>query len=358
MISAGPIGVGIPQPQPHPNIPPQPFNQQRNAALEHQLAHRRARKPHDRNMPEGVEDTVIGNGVQEYKKLREAERKLDYTMIKKRLDIQDAVTRSGRKFKTMRIWISNTAMNQPWQASSLDENAYDFSQAEDGSYRVKIEGRLLEDDEPSLEDEEDEVNQEASDATETKGEDGENKLKASQNTRKRLSHFFKAITVDFDKSNKIQASGEPNQIEWTKPASTTSGNSSASDFDVLEFERKGDENINVTINLTRDEIPERFRLSPALSEVLDADEEDRAGIVLGIWKYIKAIGLQEDEEKRTIRCDERLKAVRNPNHHCKSTADMANRSLVQTQSFSLRYLIALALILKRCLPSSFLIRYE
>ena len=263
-------------------------------------------------MPEGVDDTVIGNGVEEYKRLRDVERKLDYTMMRKRLDIHDSVTRNGRRFRTMRIWISNTAQNQPWQATSLDENAFDFSQAEDGTYRVKIEGRLLDEDETLLEDEEHEANGVEPNTADGKGEDSE-KTKASQPSRKRFSQFFKTITVEFDRF-KGQPTDTMNQIEWAKPAAPAPDAASASqsaDFDVLEFERKADENMNVTINLTRDENPERYQLSPALAEVLDSNEGDRAGVVLGIWDYIRAMGLQEDEEKRAIRCDDRLKAVRN-----------------------------------------------
>lgn len=299
----GPIAVGAPQPQPHAPTAGQPYPPQRNAALEHQLAQRRARKPHDRNMPDGVEECVIGDGIQEYKALREVERKLDYTMMRKRLDIHDSVTRNGRRFRTMRIWITNTAQNQPWQATALEENAFDFSQAEDGTYRVKIEGRLLDDDETLFTDEE---GGEKSATTEAQEQEGE--AKPTSSSRKRFSQFFRSITVEFDKF-RGQATDPMNQIEWRKPQQNAPNAAGASEFDMLEFERKGDENMNITINLTRDETPERYSLSPALAEVLDTKEEDRAGIVLGIWDYVRAMGLQEDEEKRAIRCDDRLKAV-------------------------------------------------
>lgn len=54
----------------------------------------RSQKPVDRNIPEGVEDCVIGDGVQRYRDLRELERRLDSTMMRKRLDIQDSVNRN------------------------------------------------------------------------------------------------------------------------------------------------------------------------------------------------------------------------------------------------------------------------
>jgi SWI/SNF-related matrix-associated actin-dependent regulator of chromatin subfamily D len=292
-----PVG---PHAQPHQSIVNQQ-QAQRNVHVEHQLAQRRSRKPNDRNMPEGLEDITIGDGVQQYKELRDVERKLDYAMMRKRLEIGDAIHRMNKRHKTMRIWISNTAENQPWQEKGLDADAFDFATGVDGTYKVRIEGRLLDDD---TEDPMTNNNNEEEEEEEDKAEDvpmADMIDKAPKgNTRKRLSHFFKAISVEYDRSRDI--STEPPQIEWKKQAS-------GSDFDSLEFERKGDENSNITINLTRAETPERFRLSKALSDVLDTDEEDKSGAVLGVWDYVKAMGLQEDEEKRAVRCDERLRAV-------------------------------------------------
>ena len=54
----------------------------------------RSQKPTDRNIPEGVEDCIIGDGVQRYRELREIERRLDSTMMRKRLDLQDSVNRN------------------------------------------------------------------------------------------------------------------------------------------------------------------------------------------------------------------------------------------------------------------------
>ena len=128
--------------------------------------------------------------------------------------------------------------------------------------------------------------------------------------RTKLSHFFKSITIEFDRAKFIGPDGL-NQIEWKKPMIPphTATLPPSADFDQLEFERKSDENINCTINLVRDENPERFRLSKQLAEVLDMQEDDRAGVVMGLWEYVKAMGLQEDEERRGIRCDDRLRAV-------------------------------------------------
>ena len=294
--SSGPIQGGGPHPQQHPGIPTQHI-QARNAAVEHQLAQRRSRKPNDRNMPDGVDEFIIGDGVQQYKELRDVERKLDYGMMRKRLDIQDSINRNVKRHKTIRVWISNTTENQPWQAKGLDENSFDFHSGDDGTYRIKIEGRLLDDEKDDL----------LSVDSESE-EDGQSEhVKAEEGTkpripRKRMSHFFKSISIEYDKSKGLPSTDPMSQqIEWKRQ-----GNA---EFDCIEYERKGDENLNITINLVRGEQPERYRLSPALANALDVEEADRAEVVMGIWEYVKAMGLQEDEEKRTVRCDDRLRQV-------------------------------------------------
>lgn len=288
-----------------------------------ELAKRRARKPTDKNIPDGVEDIIIGEGAQQYKDLRDVERHLDAAMMRKRLDIQDSVKREGKSYKTLRIWISNTAENQPWQARGLDENAFDFSTGMEATYRVKIEGRLLEDEDADSsedKDSDDGAEPEAArekdvDAMEQDEEDLASKGKDTATTqpRKNLSHFFKSITVDFDRGKSVQPDAA-STIEWKKPPihPNTANPPSSADFDCLEFERKSDENINCTINLVRDENPERYRLSKELSDLLDVQEATRGEIVTGIWDYVRALGLQEDDEKRGVRCDERLRAVRLP----------------------------------------------
>lgn len=305
---------------PHAQGPPNPQLLARGnaAAMETELAKRRSRKPTDKNIPEGIEDAIIGDGVHQYKSLREVERRLDSAMMRKRLDIQDSVNRNVKRYKTLRIWISNTAEGQPWQAQEMDENAYDFSSENEAIYRVKIEGRLLDDDQADStaedSDDDEDGNQDGAekdgDAMDHDGAATDKPAVPGTLPRKRLSHFFKSITIEFDRSKSLQPEKHA-QIEWKKPALPPNITilPSSADFDSLEYERQSDENLNVTISLVRDENPERFKLSRELQEVLDTEEEDRAGTVMGIWEYVKALGLQQDEEKRAIQCDDRLKAV-------------------------------------------------
>jgi SWI/SNF-related matrix-associated actin-dependent regulator of chromatin subfamily D len=269
--------------------------QQRQLA-EHQAAARRSRKPNTREMPEDVEEWIIGDGVQQYKSLREVEKRLDHSMLRKRLDIQDSVNRTVKRQKIMRLWISNTAKSQPWQGGTLDDSGFDFGNAGEGTWRVTVEGRLLDDDSEAASplEESDDEDEDMHD------DDDKEKSTAVKQPRQKFSHFFKALSVEYDRSKNI--STDPTaQVDWKKQANV--------DFDCIEFERKGDENMNITINLVRDEQPERFRLSAALARTLDLEEADRAEVVMGLWDYVKANGLQEDEERRNVRCDQALKLV-------------------------------------------------
>lgn len=173
---------------------------------------------------------------------------------------------------------------------------------------MKIEGRLLDEDEDDLDSVD--SDDEAENDDDAMDEDGKAQKKSKPPAKQyKLSHFFKAMTVDFDRSK--TKDGADQNVEWKKPvvAPNAPNLPNAADFDQLEFKRGGDENINITINLVRDENPERFLLSPQLAEILDATEATRSEAAMGIWDYVKALGLQEDEEKRSFECDDRLRAV-------------------------------------------------
>lgn len=261
--------------------------QQHNAVLEHQLAQRRAKKPTDLNPPDGIEDMIIGDGVQQYKELRDLERRLDYTIMRKRLDLQETFSRNNKRPRTLRISISNTAANQPWQRGALDENAFDFQTTGDATARIRVQGHLLEDPDNDIfasDDEED--------------EEGHTPKK---NAPAKMMHFFKHMTIEFDKSrNNVPDPGW--QVEWKKQANMA-------DLDYIDFARKTDENININILLTRDEQPERYQLSPVLASILDMEEGDRAEIVMALWDYVRCFGLQGEEDMRAVRCDDELRQV-------------------------------------------------
>jgi len=279
----------------------------------------RAASPTDKNIPEGVEDIIIGNGVKQYKDLREIERRLDAVMMRKRMDLQEIRPQTHERTRTLRVWISNTAENQPWQGRGLEEDAFDFNTGMEGSFKVKIEGRVLDEEKTNAEsddaaDEEpakengnnpDEMDHDAP------SESGKKPTPVSTKPRQKLSHLFKQITVEYDRNKDLPADGA-GFFEWKKPSKIPPNATTLpplADFDCLEFERKSDENINCTISLYRDENPERFAISKDLAEIVDIEEGTRDRVVTGIWDYARALNLQQDEEKRLIQCDDRLRAV-------------------------------------------------
>lgn len=293
---------------------------------------RRALTPTDKTIPEGIDKLIVGDGVQQYKRLRDVERKLDSIMMRKYLDMKDEAEgwpafglRNTRR-KKLRIWISNSVENQPWQGGSLEESAFDFNMGVEATYRVKIEGKVIEekDEEEDADDANDQNGNEdkmdtsenepanaGGKADEVTSRNGPLSLTQPSQKRTKMSHFFNRITIDFERDKNLQPEGMT-QIEWVKPQSNVPLSQPASDFDSLEFERKSDENINITINFFWLETPsrERFLLDKPLSNLLDTDVADRTSIVAGIWEYTKAMGLQHDENRRQINCDERMKAVR------------------------------------------------
>lgn len=296
-----PVGA-MPVPMAQHAVNPQFMPAQRAMHHPSEAALRRSRKPTDKNIPDGIEDVVIGEGVQQYKSLRDLEKRMDAATVRKRLDIQDSISKTVKKYRTMRIWITNTVENQPWQGTGNAPGS--------GRYKVRIEGRLLDDDSdsttPDDEDEGDKGN--AMDQDKEGGETAtESQLKKPS---QRFSHFFKSIAIDFDKPVNA-APEEVKSVNWAKPQVPPNATSAppSAEFDSLQLARGSQENLNVTISLVRDETPERYKLSKELAEVLDVEEETRSGIVLGIWDYIRAMGLQEDEEKRQVRCDHRLRSV-------------------------------------------------
>ncbi|KAL0470098.1 hypothetical protein QR685DRAFT_442309 [Neurospora intermedia] len=286
----------------------------RREAVNH-LAKLRSRKPTDKTLPDGVEETLVGEGdvAVAYKKLRDFERRLDATMSRKRLDIVDSVSRNAKRYKTLRVWITNTVEDQYWQNNNFNVDSFDFPSNLESTYRVKIEGRLLDDDDDITKDEEDGDKMDTTDdSTKTATKSGAKPVPAKPGQRYRFSHFFKALTVDFDQPT---ASGrlpvDTTAIEWKKPERTPAGSNlpASADFDELTFKRHGDENVNITINLYRHEDPERYELLPELSDVIDMTEATRQEAVAGLFEYIKLMKLQEDDEKRNFRCDDLLQKL-------------------------------------------------
>ncbi|KAI9737542.1 MAG: SWI/SNF complex component snf12 [Cirrosporium novae-zelandiae] len=310
---SGPVAMVPPPSQSHSSATAAHLlqQQQRNSSImaQHDEARRRARRPVDKTIPDGVEGVVIGDGVKQYRQLRDMERELDMAMIRKRMDLDEDRRREDRRVRTMRIWISNTADNQPWQDGNVEIG--DELQRH-GSARVRIEGRLLPEEDDDVEDSENESEGEKQEDGDEMDHDHTPSAAAKSTTPQlpsKLSHFFKSITITYERPPSVLAP-LPDPIVWKKPTTPSATHTlpAAADFDVLEFERDGDENVPITISLERDDWPERFQLSSALAELLDMQTASSKEAVEGVMDYIKVMGLLDDE-KNTVRCDSQLKAI-------------------------------------------------
>lgn len=79
----------------------QMHHQQQQQTLASEMAKRRSRKPTDRTLPDGLDETIVdADGTQRYRDLRDLERRLDATMTRKRLDIVDSASRNAK------VWYS------------------------------------------------------------------------------------------------------------------------------------------------------------------------------------------------------------------------------------------------------------
>lgn len=59
------------------------------------------------------------------------------------------------------------------------------------------------------------------------------------------------------------------------------------DTDGFEIKRSGDQNVNCQIILHLDYSPEKYKLAPELSKLLNVHTESKAAIIMAVWQYIK-----------------------------------------------------------------------
>jgi len=89
------------------------------------------KKPGDRLLPPSVRDLVPES--QAYSDLLHLERKVDYTIMRKRLEMQESLKRPQKIKKKLRLFITNSYYPaNPQQSNST------------GNWELRVEGRLLE----------------------------------------------------------------------------------------------------------------------------------------------------------------------------------------------------------------------
>lgn len=260
----GPMGArpGAGPPQPSPQQPPQSQQQQQPPKKKKKLA--------DKILPQRVRDLVPES--QAYMDLLAFERKLDFTIMRKRLDIQESLKRPMKQKRKLRIFISNTYF--PGSGGPADPADSGGPPPTDGavpSWELRVEGRLLED-----------------------AKEG-----APKGPKRKFSSFFKSLVIELDK----ELYGPDNHlVEWHRTPTTN-------ETDGFQVKRPGDRNVRCTILLLLDYQPLQFKLDPRLARLLGIHTQTRPVIIAALWQYVRTHHLQDQHEREFINCDKYLEQI-------------------------------------------------
>ncbi|CAG4913712.1 unnamed protein product [Colias eurytheme] len=216
---------------------------------------KRKKRLADKILPQKVRDLVPES--QAYMDLLTFERKLDATIMRKRLDIQEALKRPMKQKRKLRIFISNTFY--PGQG----DNAV-------ASWELRVEGRLLDD-----------------------SKNDPNKVK------RKFSSFFKSLVIELDK----ELYGPDNHlVEWHRTLTTQ-------ETDGFQVKRPGYKNVRCTILLLLDYQPLQFKLDGRLARLLGVHTQARPVIVNALWQYVRTHRLQDPHEREFVLCDKYLEQI-------------------------------------------------
>lgn len=242
----------------HPGLPP---HMNSNYGFS---SNKKKKKLADKILPQKVRDLVPES--QAYMDLLSFEKKLDFTITRKKLDISESLKKPMKQKRKLRIFISNTFFPGKHDMDGGEEMSVP-------SWELRVEGRLLED--PAT-------------------------PKPDQNKNKRkFSSFFKSLVIELDKD----LYGPDNHlVEWHRTPQTA-------ETDGFQVKRPGNKNVRCTILLLLDYQPLQFKLDPRLARLLGIHTQTRPVIINALWQYIKTHKLQDSHEREFINCDKYLEQI-------------------------------------------------
>ncbi|XP_062849059.1 SWI/SNF-related matrix-associated actin-dependent regulator of chromatin subfamily D member 3 isoform X3 [Trichomycterus rosablanca] len=251
------IRAGIPNPSLDPNRKrPNTTPPVQASAVQNRSRSAKRRKMADKILPQRIRELVPES--QAYMDLLAFERKLDQTIMRKRVDIQEVLKRPMKQKRKLRLYISNTF--NPAKPDSED------SEGSIASWELRVEGKLLED--------------------------------AGKQKRK-FSSFFKSLVIELDKD----LYGPDNHlVEWHRTGTTQ-------ETDGFQVKRPGDVNVRCTLLLMLDYQPPQFKLDPRLARLLGIHTQTRSCIIQALWQYVKTNKLQDSHEKEYINCDKYFQQI-------------------------------------------------
>uniref|UniRef100_A0A8C2DRZ6 SWI/SNF related, matrix associated, actin dependent regulator of chromatin, subfamily d, member 3b n=1 Tax=Cyprinus carpio TaxID=7962 RepID=A0A8C2DRZ6_CYPCA len=207
----------------------------------------------DKILPQRIRELVPES--QAYMDLLAFERKLDQTIMRKRVDIQEALKRPMKQKRKLRLYISNTF--NPAKPDGED------SEGSIASWELRVEGKLLDD---------------------------PGKMK------RKFSSFFKSLVIELDKD----LYGPDNHlVEWHRTPTTQ-------ETDGFQVKRPGDVNVRCTLLLMLDYQQPQFKLDPRLTRLLGIHTQTRSSIIQALWQYVKTNKLQDSHDKEYINLEIQL----------------------------------------------------
>ncbi|KAJ3507246.1 hypothetical protein NLJ89_g6411 [Agrocybe chaxingu] len=235
------------------------------------------RKLLDKSIPNVIlQNPEFAQDSKMYQDLLEMERKLDWTVMRKRAEVQDALGRTPTTTRTLRIFLSHTVSGQLWQTGGDIGTIANFDTGEGiPAWAFKIEGRLLE---------------------------VPNQRNRDKTPQRKFSTLIKRMVVELDRDPTLYNDG--NIVEW--PRAPGHHNPALDGFTIR---RTGDTPTKIRIVMYLEHFPEQYKVLPELSSILGIKEDSRLGVIQTLWNYIKLQGLQDKVDRRLIRADERLRPL-------------------------------------------------
>nr|XP_030725166.1 LOW QUALITY PROTEIN: SWI/SNF-related matrix-associated actin-dependent regulator of chromatin subfamily D member 2-like [Globicephala melas] len=197
------------------------------------------------------------------------ERKLDQTIARKRMEIQEAIKKPLTQKRKLRIYISN--MFSPSKAegdSAGTAGSPGGNPAGDkvASWELRVEGKLLDD---------------------------------LRKQKRKFSSFFKSLVIELDK----ELYGPDNHLlEWHRMPTTQ-------ETDGFQVKPPGDLNVKCTCLLVLAHQPPQYKSDPRLGRLLGVHTQTRAAVTQALRLYIKHNQLQDGHEWEYVNCNRYFRQI-------------------------------------------------
>ncbi|KAF8637155.1 hypothetical protein AX17_003059 [Amanita inopinata Kibby_2008] len=263
------------------------------------------RKITDRTVPNAIlQNPDFAQDSKMYQDLLEMERKLDWNMMRKKVEVQDALSKTPTTTRTLRIFLSHTVSGQIWQTGDVAQTA-NFETGEGiPAWSFRVEGRLLE-----------LLNQRSRDKT----------------PPRKFSTLIKRMVIELDRDPSLYPDG--NIVEW--PRAPGHHNPVLDGFTVR---RTGDSPTRIRVVMYLEHFPEQYKVLPELGNILGIKEESRIGVIQALWNYVKLQNLQDKADRRQVKADEKLLPIFNSEMvYFQNLPEIVNRYLAAPDPIVLHY---------------------